>query len=171
VIDLLLEGVRPRIAPARVLRIFARHGVPTRLPAPPEPEQPTLCTAGDVETLVRRFIDTFNAGDLSALDALFAREPEFEWYSTDAPGQRFTPLANDRPSLVPYFGARHALGERLTLRSFRFNGNSGQTYGNFEYGLTRTAEDLQPTAYHGKGAAFCYRTQSDVIFVWSMGRQ
>lgn len=149
-----------------------RYGVPTRTPSRPrKPEQPSLCTAGEVETLVERFIDAFNVGDLSALDAVFAREPEFEWYSTDAPGQRFTPVAQDRPSLVPYFVARHALREQLTLRSFRFNGNSGPPYGNFEYGLTRSAEDLPATAYHGKGAAFCYRTRSDVIFVWSMGRR
>jgi hypothetical protein len=174
-VDLLVNGVRvPRIAPTRVLRIFARHGVPTRAAVPPpQPEQPKLCTGGEVETLVQRFLDGFNRGDLSALDNLFAQEPGFEWYSTDAPGERFTPVANDRPSLLPYFAARHALGEQLTLRSFRFNGTSGtgtRSYGNFEYGLTRSAHDLEPTPYYGKGAAFCYRTRSDVIFVWSMGR-
>lgn len=171
VIDLLVNGVRvPRLAPVRVLRVFARHGVPTRTPSqPPEPEQPTLCTAPEVETLVRRFIDAFNMGDLRALDAVFAREPQFEWYSTDAPGERLHAASSDRSSLLPYFGGRHALNERLTLRSFKFNGN-GSGYGNFEYGLTRSAEDLRPTGYHGKGASFCYRNRSDVIFVWSMGR-
>ena len=129
------------------------------------------CAAGEVETLVVRFVAAFNSGDLSRLDALFAQEPEFEWYSTDAPGARSTSLAYDRPSLVPYFAGRHALGERLTLRSFRFNGNSTTPYGNFEYSLTRSAEDLEPTLYDGKGAAFCYRNRSDVIFVWSMGRR
>lgn len=136
-------------------------------------EQPTLCTAGEVEALVARFIGAFNSGDLGALDDVFAREPEFEWYSTDAPGERFTPLANDRPSLVPYFRDRHALSEQLTLRSFTFNGNTtgSRTYGNFVYMLTRSAADLGPTPYRGKGAAFCYRNRSDVIFVWSMGRE
>jgi hypothetical protein len=171
VIDLLVNGVRvPRLAPVRVLRVFARHGVPTRTPSqPPEPEQPTLCTAPEVETLVRRFIDAFNMGDLHALDGVFAREPQFEWYSTDAPGERLHAAASDRSSLLPYFAGRHALNERLTLRSFKFNGN-GSGYGNFEYGLTRSAGDLRPTGYHGKGASFCYRNRSDVIFVWSMGR-
>jgi hypothetical protein len=154
---------------------FRRNvGPPETAPEPPIAEQPTLCTAGEVESLVRRFIDAFNTGDLGVLDALFAREPDFEWYSTDAPGERFTPLANDRPSLVPYVAGRSARGEQLTLRSFRFNANSSRPlrpYGNFEYGLTRSADDLQPTPYYGKGAAFCYGTWPDVIFVWSMGRQ
>lgn len=174
VIDLLVDGVRaPRIAPARVLRIFARHGVWTRVGAPTtEPELPKPCTAGEVETLVLNFVDAFNRGDLGALDDVFAHEPEFEWYSVDAPSEPITRSAYDRLSLVPYFAARHAHGERLMLRSFRFNGNSpGGRYGNFEYGLTRSAEDLEPTPYHGKGAAFCYRTRADVIFVWSMGRE
>jgi hypothetical protein len=122
-----------------------------------------------VETLVVRFIAAFNSGDLSRLDAVFAQEPEFEWYSTDAPGERSASSAYDRSSLVPYFARRHALGEQLTLRSFRFNGNSTTPHGNFEYSLTRRAEDLEPTPYDGKGAAFCYRNRSDVILVWSMG--
>ncbi|MBA3401011.1 MAG: nuclear transport factor 2 family protein [Actinobacteria bacterium] len=174
VVELAVGASVPRIAPARMLRIFARHGVPTRVAAPPpEPEPPSLCSGDEVETLVARFLDAFNSGDLKGLDDVFAHEPDFEWYSTGAPGERFTPLANDRPSLVPYFATRHALDEQLTLRSFRFNGNSAsrQPYGNFEYGLTRRAEDLPATPYNGKGAAFCHRTRSDVIFVWSMGPQ
>lgn len=174
VVDLRVGGARvPRIAPVRLLRILARHGVPTEVPAPPpEPEQSKLCTGDEVETLVLRFLEAFNRGDLSGLDDVFAQEPEFEWYSTGAPGERLTPVANDRPSLLPYFAGRHAVAERLALSSFRFNGNSASRapYGNFEYDLTRSAEDLEPTAYRGKGAAFCYRDRSDIIFVWSMGR-
>lgn len=137
-------------------------------------EQPRPCTGSEVGSLVRRFVGAFNSGDLSGLDDVFAQEPEFEWYSTDAPGERFTPAATDRASLVPYFRARHAMGEQLALRSFTFNGNSGGDrgpYGNFAYSLTRSAEDLEPTAYIGKGAAFCYRNRSDVVFVWSMARE
>lgn len=134
------------------------------------PEQPTLCTAGEVEALVGRFVGAFNKGDAGELDDIFAREPEFEWYSTDAPGERLTPLANDRPSLVPYFRDRHALSEQLKLGSFTFNGNTtgSRPYGNFVYTLTRSADDLGATPYRGKGAALCYRSRSDVIFVWSM---
>lgn len=142
--------------------------------AAPGAERPVLCTADEVETLTRRFISSFNAGALGELDELFAQEPEFEWYSTDAPGERFTPTANDRTSLVSYFRDRHALSERLELGSFTFNGNTPRTlrpYANFQYTLTRSADDLAPNPYGGKGASFCYRKRSDVIFVWSMGRQ
>jgi hypothetical protein len=173
VVDLRVNGSRfPRLAPPTVLAIFALHGVPTRLGGPPpKSEAPKLCTADEVETVVRRFANAFNRGDLWALDSVFAQEPDFQWYSTDAPGQRSTPVADDRLSLMSYLAARHARGERLTLRSFRFNGNTPSPYGNFEYRLTRSAGDLEPTPYHGKGAALCYRQRPDVIFVWSMGRE
>jgi hypothetical protein len=97
---------------------FRRNvGPPEAAPQPPIAEQPTPCTAHEAETLVRRFLDAFNAGDLGALDTLFAREPEFEWYSTTAPGERFNSLAKNRASLVPYFADRHALGEQFNTGS------------------------------------------------------
>lgn len=135
------------------------------------PEEPALCTAKEVEALVGRFLGAFNKGDLDELDVIFAREPEFEWYSTGAPGERLDPSARDRPSLVPYFRDRHAVREQLSLRSFAFNGNTDgrRRYGNFVYALTRSADDLAPSPYRGKGAALCYRNRSDSIFVWSMG--
>ena len=135
------------------------------------PEQPALCSADEVETLVERFVGAFNAGDAGELDRIFAREPDVEWYSTGGPGERLDPVARDRPSLVPYFRDRHALGEQLTLRSFMFNGDTtgARTYGNFVYTLTRGADDLAPTPYRGKGAALCYPNRPDTIFVWSMG--
>jgi hypothetical protein len=171
VVDLLVNGVRvPRIAPIRVLNILSRHGVPTVAGVPPPAEPPKPCTADEVETLVLRFLDAFNSGNLRTLDSVFAKEPDFEWYSTDAPGERLGVPAYDRSSLLSYFEGRHALGEQLVLRLFRFNGNSPMPYGNFEYGLTRSAQDLEPTSYYGKGASFCYRERPDVIFVWSMSR-
>lgn len=149
-------------------RIF---GPPERAPEPPIAEPPSTCTADEVERLVERFAHAFNSRDLAALDGIFAREPDFEWYSTVAPGERLLPEAADRASLVSYFAKRHALGERLTLERFRFNGNTAgsRRYGNFEYWLTRAATDLVPSAYHGKGAALCYRERADLIFVWAMG--
>jgi hypothetical protein len=116
----------------------------------------------------------FNKGNLAELDRLFARA-DFEWYSTDAPGERVNEAAYDRSTLVRYFADRHGRGEHIKLRSFRFAGNSGtggtKPYGNFVYQLSRSATDLAATAYHGKGAARCYGDGVDVIFVWSMARE
>ncbi len=64
--------------------------------------------------------------------------------------------------------AGHADGEKLRLTSFRFNDNTA-SYGNFEYTLIRSAEDLPPTVYIGKGAAVCDRTPR-TLGVWSMAK-
>ena len=133
-----------------------------------------VCSPGEVGTLVKTFVRAFNAGGLEKLDDKFAQEPDFRWYSTDAPGQRFLPVAADRSGLMRYFARRHALGERLELRSFRFNGNTptvGKPYGNFEFRLVRRARNLAPTRYQGKGAAHCSAIEPDAIIVWSMARE
>jgi hypothetical protein len=129
---------------------------------------PTPCTSDLVKRLVSDFFDAFNAGNVTELNRLFADEPEFQWYSTDAPGERLQGESTDRSTLVDYFKARHKSGEHLTLRRFQFNGYS-QGYGHFEYQLTRSANSLAPTRYEGKGAALCKAT-GNVIAVWSMGR-
>jgi len=84
--------------------------------------------------------------------------------------------ATNRSTLVSYFASRHKRGERLQLRSLKINGNTIAPaplgpYGNFEYGLTRRAADLAATRYYGKGAAHCYPSDQDVIFVWSMSHE
>jgi hypothetical protein len=134
--------------------------------------EPTSCTAAEVRELVVTFIRVFNRGDSDELHRVFAREPDFQWYSTDAPGVRLREAAMDRSSLVRYFAKRAARRERLTLRTFRFNGNTQapKPYGNFVFTLRRQASDLQPTAYNGKGAAHCY-AGADEIIVWSMARR
>jgi hypothetical protein len=140
----------------------------------PVENEPTPCAAIEVRSLVTSFIRAFNGGDSELLDRLYAKAPDFKWYSTGGPGVRLAPAAMDRSSLVRYFARRHARGERLTLRTFRFNGNTNtpplKPYGNFVFTLTRRASDLRPTPYHGKGAAHCY-PGDDVIIVWSMARR
>jgi hypothetical protein len=97
------------------------------------------------------------------------------WYSTEGPGERLRAVALERATLIPYFKKRHTAGERLRITSFQFNGNSRgggedlERYGNFEYGLVRSADALPPTDYYGKGASYCYTDRKDLIFVWSMG--
>lgn len=172
VIELLPSEVeRPRIVPARALRILARHGVPTRMTVPAHwPEQPTRCDRAEVRTLVRHVVAAFNRGDLAALDRHFAPTPGFRVYFSSAPGKRSMTVRLDRPSLVPYFARRHARADRLRLRSLRVNANTAANppYGNFTFTLTRNADDLEPTRYQGKGAVYCFRTRPDGVFVWSM---
>lgn len=130
---------------------------------------PASCRRDQVNRLVSDFFDAFNAGNLTELERLVANQPEFQWYSTDAPGERLQGEASDRSTLVGYFNARHDSGEHLTLRRFQFNGYD-QGYGHFEYQLTRSANSLARTRYEGNGAALCKATGS-VIAVWSMGRE
>lgn len=127
------------------------------------------CTTGEVHSLVTGFIEAFNTGDEQALQRLFAQAGQgFFWYSTDSPGQRFNQAADDRGSLMAYFAQRHAAHESLHLSSFKFNGNSA-LMGEFEYTLTRTADDLPATPYDGKGSAMC-AAYPRTIGVWSMAR-
>jgi hypothetical protein len=132
------------------------------------------CEPAEVGSLIVRFIDAFNAGNVKRLDRVFAREPDFRWYATDAPGQRFRAAAEWRAGLMRYLRGRHALGERLQLRSLKVNGNSagfGKPQGNFEHWLVRSANDLPQTDYHGKGVLHCYASRADQLIVWVMTRE
>jgi hypothetical protein len=154
------------VAPAETL---AAPAAETRAQAAAEPAVAvTRCTARETRTAVRRFVAEFNRGDLRALDRRFAPAERFEWYSTSAPGERFNDAAKDRATLIPYLKARHAKHERLTLRSLKYNGAGESKYGNFEFTLTRRADDLRAAPYSGKGAAWCHRRAADELFVWSM---
>ncbi|MCP9484422.1 MAG: hypothetical protein MSC30_01045 [Gaiellaceae bacterium MAG52_C11] len=95
---------------------------------------------------------------------MFAREPDFQWYSAGPPGLRIMGAAYRRDTLLSYFRARHRNGDRLRLRSFRFNGNSNG-FGHFEYRLERKARDYRAgTSFQipGKGAASCDETPAFV---------
>lgn len=117
--------------------------------------------------MVAEFVRAFNAGDEQTLQRLFAQAGQgFDWYSTDSPGPRFNQVADNRDSLMPYFVHRHAARESLSLTSFKFNGNNA-SYGDFEFTLTRRANDLPATPYGGKGSVVC-TAYPRTIGVWSM---
>lgn len=115
------------------------------------------------------FIREFNAGDVRRLNHTIAARPEFHWYSVSGDaGQRLNEQAFNRSSLMYYFAARHARHEHLTLTSYKFEGKQ-DSYGNFQYRLTRQADDLAngtPVSYLGKGALNCRVAR---IAIWSMG--
>lgn len=134
---------------------------------PPGLAQP--CSDQAVHELVQRFVATFNAGSRDALDQIWAKVGSgFDWYSTDAPGQRIGPPAHDRSTLGAYFATRHAEHETLRLTQFQYNGIGG-SYANFQYHLLRTANGLPPTRYVGKGAVYC-DDGTPTLGVWSMAR-
>jgi hypothetical protein len=135
------------------------------------PDAGTKCDAGSRQ-LVESFVASFNSGDALQLDRLFAGPGHglFEWYSTDAPGERINDVAKDRSSLMTYFAERHSHHERLELRSFHFIGTQG-ILGGFEFELIRSADDgLASTPYGGKGAFDCEQSPIRLV-VWSMARE
>lgn len=115
------------------------------------------CTAGETHVTFTRFVVAYNVGDTATLDALFAREPDFAWYSSGLPGSRLHAAAFKRATLMAYFRARHASGDRLRLVSFRFNSVSGGL-GHFSFVLNRRARDYRFGRWFkvvGKGALSC----------------
>lgn len=150
----------------------AASGMSTRAPASSTAVAQGLsatCAAGELRSLVDRFVRAFNAGDRPELERLWAAQGQgFSWYSTDGPGQRIGSVAMDRASLGGYFARRHAAGEHLAVTSFQDNGSDASS-GNFGLRVVRRADDLPSTAYQGKGAAFCQDSPA-TLSVWSMAR-
>jgi hypothetical protein len=126
------------------------------------------CTSQETRKVVASFIVNFNDGDLRRLNQLISPAGLFKWYSVAGTSGRINDASRDRATLISYFASRHRQGERLSLRSFQWKGYS-LGYGEFLYSLTRTARDVEPTSYFGKGALLCLRPRT--ISVWSMGPQ
>ena len=126
------------------------------------------CTSQETRRAVTSFIVNFNDGDLRQLNRLFSPAGLFKWYSVAGPAGRLNDASRDRTTLLPYFASRHRQGERLSLQSFQWKGYS-LGFGQFLYSLRRSARDLEPTSYFGKGAVLCLRPRT--IALWSMGPQ
>jgi hypothetical protein len=123
------------------------------------------CTGATARAAVTAFIHAFNRGDYEALDAMFADEPDFEWYSSGGPGRRLGSDAKRRENLDTYFRTRHRVDDRLGLVSFDFNGDSGR-YGNAGLTLRRSTAHFR----HGdwfqiaaKGALICAADSTQLI--------
>ncbi len=87
---------------------------------------------------------------------------------TDKPGERTNVTADDRAGLGDYFARRYVRGEELSVLSFGVNGTNGEL-GNFQFTLTRKADDMVPTVYTGKGSVVC-TTVPTTVGTWSMAR-
>jgi hypothetical protein len=137
-------------------------------PSQPATPPPVGCTPTRTRSLIARFVTAFNRGDQPTLVVTWAAEDEFVWYSvTTEPGARRAQESAHRDTLLPYFATRHAADERLTITSLKINGTSAGGYQNFEFRLTRDADDLPggPVAYVGKGASSC---STGRLMVWAM---
>ena len=140
--------------------------VPAASGAEPPPDAED-CVPGEAQRVVERFVRAFNARSIPTLDRVFAPKTSFNWYSTGAPGVRHGPAAYNRSTLMPYFRARHRVGEKLRLVRFQGGGNANG-YSHFQFRLERRSRTLAPTVYQGKGAAIC-AASGDTISVWSVG--
>ena len=127
------------------------------------------CSPAQMRAVIARFVTAFNVGNRKALNDTWVDKLSFKWYGvTSAPGLRPFPDAVQRSTLLAYFAERHAAHERLQLTKVKVNGVTAGAYGNFEFELLRSADDLtgSPKLYRGKGAATC---STGRLMVWSMG--
>jgi len=67
------------------------------------------------------------------------------------------------------FRQRHADRKTLRLNIVSVHRQLGAGEGGFEYTLIRSAEDLPPTAYGGKGGVVC-NAVPPALDVWSMAK-
>ena len=127
------------------------------------------CSPPETRAAITRFVTAFNGGNRKALNEAWVNRLSFKWYGvTSPPGVRTMEAAARRSTLLPYFAERHAAHERLHLTKVKVNGVTAGAYGNFEFELLRTADDLPggPRLYRGKGAVTC---STGRLMVWSMG--
>ena len=103
------------------------------------------CGPAQTTAIVKRFLQAFNEGDWTVLNnRVWGGRLYFNWYAVTAdPGSRIDAEARRRETLMSYFAARHAVGERLVLTKLKLNGITAGTYRNFEFRLLRSANDLR----------------------------
>jgi hypothetical protein len=158
-----------------VLAVAAAAVLVTSAGAPAARSPSAPCARGETRAVVGAFVRAWTQGDLATIRRLAAPEPHFRWVSSGRPGLRAGPSAFDRRSLAAYIARRHALHERLTITSFRFNGSDlrgKERFGHFALWVARDADDW-PAAWSnhaksGKGAIIC-NLDRPMLAVFSLG--
>ena len=123
-------------------------------------------TETSTRQVVDSFIDAVNQGNSARLEQVFS---DFVSYDTNGPGAFTRGNPTSRSDLIAYFTQRNQVHERLKLESFGFHIESTGA-GGFEFEVLRSADDLAPTPYGGKGAVWC-RTNPHSLMLWVMGRE
>lgn len=132
------------------------------------------CKASETRVLVFAFARARTAGNVAEANRLVAPEANYRWVSAGPPGERSGSRAFDRSSLGAFIRARHAQHERLTIKSFKFNGSDlrgSEGFGHFEFKALRKSDDRPIGADPlrvGKGAIIC-TLDRPMIAVWSLG--
>ncbi len=101
------------------------------------------CTERRARAVIHSFVDAYNAGDLEALDAMFAISDFYQYRVL--PLERGEPAASERQSLLSYFEERHGQGDVFTLKSLEV-GRAHRPEGGFYFHawLQRESKDLRP---------------------------
>jgi hypothetical protein len=114
------------VVAASALAICLADAVPSPAPASEAASDPLLCTASETRRLVTSFVRAFNRGDVRTLNRLWARRPDFRWYTAFQSEPRVGHSVFARERLVPYFhasaSARRAPANRpLSLQRKRWS--------------------------------------------------
>jgi hypothetical protein len=112
------------------------------------------------------FVAAYDVGDPNLM-RFMAPTPRFMWYIDRTAGRQQVGL---RETLTAFFAARHAAGDRLSWRQFRFNGyRTSDRTGNFVGELWRNERGRAPRLLPVKGAIDC-DTQRIMVFSIGVGR-
>ncbi len=126
------------------------------------------CNAATTKALVRTFAADYSKGRVAAIDRMFAPEPYFQWFSSNARGgSRLGGKAYDRTTLAAYFRARARVHERIVLARLSAKYDPNRNLVNFGGELLRSADDAPAARHPFKGAAAC-RPGGPSFIVWSM---
>lgn len=127
-------------------------------------EAPTQCSRSEVEDLARGTVEAYNEGDLATLDASFAPEPRFQWYSKTPRFQGYSKtLIRDRDDLLHHFEKVSQREHQMKLLYLVVLQERGW-HGGYDFIIEfkeRQGDGPWSRRFGGKGAADCQ------IFVWS----
>jgi hypothetical protein len=126
------------------------------------------CDVPSSRAALNAYLKAFNQGDYATLDVLFAKAPHFVWYTSAPPHGRTGQVTRNRPTLIPYFRARHAKREKLTLLTFNYASaqeRDGAVVSNFNGRLTRRATDVPARRRGYKASLRCTETEAQLIVV------